>query len=332
MANKIRMAVFLFLLMFVFRTYASADSGILKNVTLVVNGESRKISTYYDTVGELLEDEDIELHEKDIINVDPEDRLNDAMSNEIKIDHGFYINISIDGDKVHPYYVGPKDVAGNVLWELKNDTGMDYVYEGYLNDKLYEGDTVFLRSAVVKEFITSVKVPFEREIQPSGDLMPGVELLIQEGQYGEMTTTTTVTYESGEEISRHVTAVEITEEPIREIILIGEGLPEQEEEEEKIFDGFTYERVLEMEASAYSAQQNNLSAYTATGSRAVYGVVAVDPDIIPLGTWVYIEGYGKALASDTGSAIKGNKIDLCFNTVEECFQFGRKDIQVYILD
>ena len=61
------------------------------------------------------------------------------------------------------------------------------------------------------------------------------------------------------------------------------------------------------------------------------GVVAVDPDVIPLGTKVYIPGYVVAVAADTGGAIRGHKIDLCMENYDEAIRFGRRNIDVYIL-
>jgi 3D (Asp-Asp-Asp) domain-containing protein len=75
----------------------------------------------------------------------------------------------------------------------------------------------------------------------------------------------------------------------------------------------------------------SLGNYTATGMRCVRGAVATDPRVIPLGTKMYIDGYGYAFACDTGGAIKGNRIDLAFNTVGECFQHGRRKNRVWIL-
>lgn len=72
--------------------------------------------------------------------------------------------------------------------------------------------------------------------------------------------------------------------------------------------------------------------------RAAWGRVAVDPRVIPLGTRMYIETadgsliYGYAVAADTGGAIKGNIVDLYFNTYQECVNFGRRAVKVYILD
>jgi 3D (Asp-Asp-Asp) domain-containing protein len=66
--------------------------------------------------------------------------------------------------------------------------------------------------------------------------------------------------------------------------------------------------------------------------KAQHGVVAVDPRVVPLGTRLYIEGYGYAIAGDTGSAIKGTRIDLCFDTLEEVDAYGWRTITVEILD
>lgn len=87
-----------------------------------------------------------------------------------------------------------------------------------------------------------------------------------------------------------------------------------------------------MQASAYSTQQKNLSRYTADGTDLIKNprVVAVDPKVIPLGTKVKIEGYGTYISADTGGAIKGNRIDIHFQTVKECFDFGRRDVKVTI--
>ena len=88
-----------------------------------------------------------------------------------------------------------------------------------------------------------------------------------------------------------------------------------------------------MECTAYAA-----GGSTATGRPAQWGVIAVDPRVIPLGTRVYVESaegkyiYGEAIAADTGGAIKGNIIDICVNSNAEAYRFGRRTVNVYILD
>lgn len=83
-----------------------------------------------------------------------------------------------------------------------------------------------------------------------------------------------------------------------------------------------------MEATAYSWTGNK----TASGVWPEPGIVAVDPEVIPLGTQLYIEGYGPAIAADTGGDIKGDRIDLYMETDSECWEFGRQDVRVKIIE
>lgn len=93
-----------------------------------------------------------------------------------------------------------------------------------------------------------------------------------------------------------------------------------------------FSRVIRVEATAYSSAEPGLNAYTALGTICRHGVIATDPNIIPLGTRVFIPGYGYAVAEDTGGAIVGHKIDVAFDTIAECYEFGRQFIDIYILD
>lgn len=89
-------------------------------------------------------------------------------------------------------------------------------------------------------------------------------------------------------------------------------------------------------ASAFTANCNGCSGVTSTGINLKRNpdikVIAVDPDVIKLGTKVYVEGYGYAIAGDTGSAIKGNKIDVFFSSKKEAFKWGRKSVTIKILE
>ncbi len=99
--------------------------------------------------------------------------------------------------------------------------------------------------------------------------------------------------------------------------------------------GGDYRRPRRMRATAYDPGPRSCGPYadgrTANGMKAQKGVVAVDTRVIPFGTRLYIPGYGFAIAADRGSAIKGNRIDLCFNTYEEAIRFGTHWVDVYIL-
>ena len=92
-----------------------------------------------------------------------------------------------------------------------------------------------------------------------------------------------------------------------------------------------YSAVYTMEATAYLPTDGSAEGITAMGIPARRGVVAVDPNVIPLGSKVFIPGYGVAIAADTGGAIRGQKVDLCMETYGECMNFGRRDIEVYVL-
>ena len=97
---------------------------------------------------------------------------------------------------------------------------------------------------------------------------------------------------------------------------------------------YTVKKTMTCSATAYTARPGS---GTATGRRAQVGVIAVDPRVIPYGTRMYIQTssgsvlYGIAVAGDCGGAVKGNIIDLYFNSYSECCSFGRRNCTVYIL-
>lgn len=95
--------------------------------------------------------------------------------------------------------------------------------------------------------------------------------------------------------------------------------------------GGDYVAVMSMEATAYLPGDGDGYGITATGIPATYGVAAVDPAIIPLGSRLYIPGYGEAIAADTGGAIYGYRIDLCMESYSEAMNFGRRNVTVYVL-
>ncbi len=110
-----------------------------------------------------------------------------------------------------------------------------------------------------------------------------------------------------------------------------ESKPDAEAATEK-----TSQKVLTMEATAYTANCEGCSGITATGINLKENpnqkVISVDPSVIPLGTKVHVEGYGEAIAGDTGGAIKGNKIDIFIPSKEDAVNFGRQTVKVTILD
>jgi len=143
-----------------------------------------------------------------------------------------------------------------------------------------------------------------------------------QGKAGYDKKTYRVSFKDGKPVSKELVREERVE-PIPGTILIGpQGF--------KASRGSFFRRsVMTMYATSYLGSVGG-SGRTATGRKATYGVVAVDPRVIPLGSLLYVEGYGVALACDTGGAIKGNRIDLCFDS-ESAPGWGTRYVKVHIL-
>ncbi|NFP91704.1 3D domain-containing protein [Clostridium sporogenes] len=93
----------------------------------------------------------------------------------------------------------------------------------------------------------------------------------------------------------------------------------------------SYSKVMMMEATAYAGDGITASGNGTSRNPNGYSTIAVDPRVISIGTRVYVEGYGYAIAHDTGGAIKGNRIDLFMNSEAECNSWGRRTVKVYVI-
>lgn len=177
-------------------------------------------------------------------------------------------------------------------------------------------------------------LPYEKVIKEDNNLEKGIEKVEQVGEEGSVVIEFTVVYENNEKKKEHNRTETIIKAPKDEIIAKGtkEKIvenPKEIKKDIKVSRGsFSSGKVVTMEATAYTHTGNK----TATGIYPYVGVIAVDPKVIPLGTKVHVEGYGNAIAADTGGAIKGNIIDVFFNSRGECMNWGRKMVKVRILD
>lgn len=90
-------------------------------------------------------------------------------------------------------------------------------------------------------------------------------------------------------------------------------------------------KTLTMESTAYYGHGTTALGLKPVRNPNGLSTIAVDPNVIPLGTKVYVSGYGLAIAADTGGAIKGNIIDVFLNSYEECYSWGRRQVTVQIL-
>lgn len=208
----------------------------------------------------------------------------------------------------------------NVALKEKVTDGME-ICVTYIDEKLVEAEEV---------------VPYNTEMVANDNMFVDTTNVIREGSDGLAKRVYREYYENGELISREVVeetvvvaAVDAVEEygtKPRQNISYGHV---------DVSRGISYRYVdcIEVTATAYC-----LKGRTASGMNTQYGVVAVDPRVIPLGTRLYIEAadgtwvYGTAIAADTGGAIKGNIVDLYVETYSEAMNFGRRKAKVYILE
>ncbi len=237
-----------------------------------------------------------------------------------------------------------------------------------LNTATYDGMvlTISRSSQAVETYTTPI--PYERVYCYDAALPVGEEKVLTPGVNGQLLCSATVSYVDGKEVSRVVSSQVVVSQPVDEVIAIGTyiaqeepapmpteppattpaptepAVPEQKPGMPVVGDGvittssgevLTYTKKLDCVATAYSC--NGKPGITYSGTPARIGAIAVDPTVIPLGTRMYVvtnDGeyiYGECVAEDIGGAIKGNKIDLYFNTFDECWIFGVRDCTVYIL-
>ena len=181
--------------------------------------------------------------------------------------------------------------------------------------------------------VETKEVPFSIKYEVSREVAPGTEHVLHPGKKGVVKRTFEVTIFDNKEVGRKQVKEELAVKPEPQVVQRGIGRSRQNDLP-YASRGFSRTRVLTMKASAYdtSAASNGGNAgRTASGMRLRPGVVAVDPRVIPLGTTLYIEGYGMAIAGDTGGSIKGNRIDLCMGSRGEVNRFGRRTVTVHVL-
>lgn len=171
-------------------------------------------------------------------------------------------------------------------------------------------------------------IPYPTLRRNSSELRGGTSKTVRAGINGEKKVIYKVFYEGDKEVRREILSTQVLKKPVAEIVVVGSrgNLPSR--------GYFSGRKVLTMIATGYdpSPASNGGHSRTSAGLKAGHGVVAVDPHYIPLGTRLYIEGYGYAVAGDTGSAIKGNRIDLGHDTKSAAQKVGRRKVIVHILD
>lgn len=198
-------------------------------------------------------------------------------------------------------------------------------------------------------------VSYETERVANSNLPEGTERVVQSGADGERTAIYEVIWSGGEQVARHFVE-EVDSTAVNEIVEYGTAATatatavttdDRIASVNQNSDGsgtlvfqsgatLNFSSAKSMTATAYTSGYGGADSCTATGTFVRKGVVAVDKNVIPLGTKMYIVSsdgsvvYGMAVAEDTG--VRGNKVDLYYDTYQQCINFGRRSCTVYILE
>ncbi len=310
------------------------------SVTIKNGGSTEKeVLTFKNTVGEALEEQGITLGEYDKASYASDEELSDDMTIEV------YRAIAVEvtaGGKTQTVHTTKR-----VIKDILADAGFKCTEEDEVTpkqNKIAKADTKILLVKRTSETITVTEdTPFAVTEKPNASLSRGIRKVIKKGTNGKSERTYKISYADGVEVEREIIKEKVLTESVGEVVEVGTKKT-RIDDYTIAYDGtittsrsgtLSYSRVLNCSATAYDAVSCGKQpgyARTATGAIAQRGVIAVDPRVIPLGTRVYVEGYGYAIAADTGGAIKGNIIDVCMDSRAESLNWGRRNVKVYILN
>lgn len=313
-------------------------------VTVTVGGKSQILTMTGGTVADALDEAGIKLGESDACNYSLEEPLFDKMN--LRVARMVKISITADG-KTREHKVATQRVQA-ALEHCGVKLGENDRLNVKRTDMVKDGMAIEVKRVQVEKETVVEGIDYSTYYEYSDTLYAGEEEIKTPGEKGQRETVYEVTYVEGEEESRTVLSELVTKEPVEEVVLSGTkqkantipGSQAASLPAAGTFVDYTGKRV------AYSSKMTgDCTAYsipggiTSTGAEAKYGVIAVDPSVIPYGTRLYVataDGsvtYGYGVAADTGGALLDGTIlaDLCYDTVEECYYIGRREMVVYIL-
>lgn len=255
-------------------------------------------------------------------------------------------NVTIDyyGEVMEEVSFG--ETVEELLTRLNLSWGQDDTISLPLDTETFDGMELAVARVVYQQQTYTAAVPYETVYCSDASIPEGMEVVLTEGEAGEMVCQAKVTYINGEESERTVLSERVTSQPVDKVVAVGCGGEETLDEQPVIGDGtitlpggevLTYTRTMFAGATAYTCE--GYTGTTATGTEARVGAIAVDPGVIPYGTRMFIvtnDGeyvYGIATAEDCGSMehIIGDRVDLYFDTKAECIEFGYRECTIYFL-
>lgn len=302
-----------------------------KKVEITDGNHSEAVWTTAKTVNQLLAKEDIKLTEHDKINVSLNDQIFANMG--IKIERAFPLVLK-DGEKEEKVWSTSTTVADFLKQQGISLGELDRVKPDLENEISPNGVVQVIRVEKVADVVEE-PIHFDIVTKKDPSLPSGTEKVVQEGKQGSVQKEYELTIENGKEVNRTLISEKKMRESVNKVVAVGtkqssEKTPQRQE------TASSGGKEIYMNATAYTATCNGCSGVTATGidlkANPNAKVIAVDPNVIPLGSKVWVEGYGYAVAGDTGGAIKGNKIDVHVQTKGQAYSFGNKQVKVKILD
>ncbi|MEW9052951.1 MAG: ubiquitin-like domain-containing protein [Neobacillus sp.] len=297
-----------------------------KQVQIVKDNEKKTVWTTTGTVAELLTEQKIVLNEHDKISPDPRAILKSKM----KVDIDFAFNLTlVDGGKEQQVWSTSATVADFLTQQGITLNELDRVEPSLVQTVKKDGVVSVIRVEKVTDVVEE-PVQFAVITKKDSSLEKGQEKTITPGMQGLVTREYEVIFENGIEVSRKLISEQQIQEKQDKVVAVG-----TKEVAYQVSRGEETGTEFYVTTTAYTAYCNGCSGITATGidlrANPNIKVIAVDPSVIPLGTKVYVEGYGYAIAGDTGSSIKGYKIDVFFPTKAEAFRWGVRQVKIKIL-
>ncbi len=264
--------------------------------------------------------------------------------NELTINRAFAVTVTVDGETKQLYLTG--GTVGDALKQAGVDANDYRLVNAAVTDTLDAGADICLESVLnYTERTETEEIPYTVKVEYTPDIAKGRTVVVQKGEKGQVIRVVRDTLADGEVVSSVVLSEQRTE-PTEEIRLVGTTVgmamskAPYEIELDALGQPVGYEALKVGQCTAYTNDRGLAGEWTSTGRRAAVGVVAVDPKVIPYGTELYIVSadgsivYGYAIAGDTGGALTSGRvmIDLFMDTYEDCIRFGRRDMNVYILN
>lgn len=298
---------------------SAAYAWVHKEVILAVDGEAVAVTTNASTVGEVLQEQGIFWGDGDVVRPQPSVGLSEGL--RIHVVHAFPVTLVVGGQKQEVITL-PTSVQG-VLARAGVTLGLQDVVTPGLDTPVRGGTEIRVARISTRQQVVEKEIPFKVRRQEDPHLDRGLQVVKSPGRAGRQQQIVEITYVDGREVGRRVVQEEVLQEPRDRVVAVG-----TRHVVARSGENIRFREALEVIATAYGPTGNR----TATGVMPERGVIAVDPRVIPLGTRVYVDGYGYGRALDVGSAIKGKRIDVFFPSESEARRWGVRQVKLYILE